>query len=779
MMAPSQRDAPAPLRPASARAHAERRGVRDGRVLDALDRVSRARFVAPELAEAALLDRPLPVEEGQSTPAPGVVAQLLEALAVRPGERVLEVGTGNGYTAALLAALGTEVFTVERLPALAGLAEERLRGHGDPPVRVRHGDGFAGWSDHAPFDAVLVSAATREVPAPLLEQLRVGGRLVVPAGPHRAQQRLVRLTRQEGGQVHREDLGPLRFVSLLGDILVELGSVRRDDAERAARAARRSDRPIGTQLLAEGLVQETDLYRALAIQRGMRFGGVGELLSDADPAVVGAVSRAFLEHNRVIPLAKKDDRLLVATCDPDAHLADLAKAYDAHGLVAHLVTPTDYRRLWAALDLREEEGAAPAPVGRPIAPRDDLLARHGDSDAHAVALFDAVLLEAIGERASDIHYEIYGERVRVRLRVDGELRDLEHVRMTPTDLKGVINVLKISADMDIAERRLPQGGRMRRRAGDQVYDLRVQTQPSLHGEHAVIRLLPQKQRLLSIAELGFAPDVGEDYRRLLDSPAGLLLVVGPTGSGKSTTLYAGLQVLARQQGRKVITVEDPIEYSIEGIQQTQVKPAIGFHFHDAMRSFVREDPDVILVGEIRDQETALEALRASQTGHLVLSTLHSNDTVDAVQRLIDLEMHPNSIAGELLAVIAQRLAKRICDGCRRAVEPDPEILAELFPAGPPEGFRAFRGDGCARCGDHGTYDRIAVVEYLRVGAELRRAIARKLPVDDIRETALRAGLRSMRDRAVQLVQQGIVPLEELPRILPAERMAETAGGPLS
>lgn len=221
--------------------------------------------------------------------------------------------------------------------------------------------------------------------------------------------------------------------------------------------------------------------------------------------------------------------------------------------------------------------------------------------------------------------------------------------------------------------------------------------------------------------------------------------------------------------RKVITIEDPIEYSLAGIQQVQVRPEIDFQFAQAMRSFVREDPDVIFVGEIRDSETALEALRAAQTGHLVLSTLHCNDAVEAAQRLYDLGMHPNSIANELLAVIAQRLARRICESCREEAEPDLQILAELRESA--SGFRCFRGRGCDRCSGRGTLGRIAVVEYLRVLAEMRRAISRQLSLDDLRHVALASGLITMRESALEHVRAGVIPLTELPRILPAERMA--------
>lgn len=450
-----------------------------------------------------------------------------------------------------------------------------------------------------------------------------------------------------------------------------------------------------------------------------------------------------------------------------------------------MVTPTDFRRIWSALDLSAKGNrfaADQAVLSTAVSggKRDNSLGQETGSDhvsPYLVSVYEAILLDAVSEKASDVHIELYNERVRIRLRVDGDLRDLTQYQLTPRELRGVINVIKLRAELNIAERRLPQGGRSRLQLGDMAYDLRIQTQPSLHGEHAVIRLLPQTGRAMTIAELGMSPMIGSHYERLLDNPAGLVLVVGPTGSGKSTTLYAGLQTLADDGRRKVITVEDPIEYSIDNVQQAPVRSDIGFNFADAMRAFVRQDPDIIMVGEIRDQETALEAIRASQTGHVVLSTLHSNDAVDSLQRLYDLGIHPNSIAGELLAVIAQRLAKRICKHCRQPAVPDPVILEEIFPSGAPDDFHCFEGVGCDKCGGRGTRGRVAIVEYMEVNADIRNAISSQPPVGELRWRALDSGLVTMRDSALDHVIEGVIPMSELPRILPQERMApEVRGG---
>ena len=386
-------------------------------------------------------------------------------------------------------------------------------------------------------------------------------------------------------------------------------------------------------------------------------------------------------------------------------------------------------------------------------------------------------MEAISEHASDIHIECYQQHTRIRLRIDGDLQDMTHFQVSMTDLAGLINVIKIRAELDIGERRLPQGGRSLVKHSPHQYDLRIQTQPSLHSEHIVIRLLKQSGRALTMTDLGMTARITSMYQRLLNNPAGLVLVVGPTGSGKSTTLYAGLQLLADDGKRKVITVEDPIEYSIDNIQQTRVRADIGFDFPDALRAFVRQDPDVILVGEIRDHATALEAARASQTGHLVLSTLHCNDAVDAIQRLRDLDIHPNSIASELLAVMAQRLAKRICPDCKQSVEPDASIVAELFPEEVPANFRCYAGKGCNRCNNRGTLGQIAVFEFMLVNTDIRNAISQQKTATELRWQALDGGLISMRDSALNLVVDGIIPLSELPKVLLQERMApEQRGG---
>ena len=549
--------------------------------------------------------------------------------------------------------------------------------------------------------------------------------------------------------------------------LVAAGLARKEDLEHARDQAAVAGLSLWETLVERGAA-EHELYQRVASAYGLPLAQVELLVQRIDEQVARSVSRRYQERKRLIPIRREDRVLTVVSCDPAPRVVDLADALDADRVELQFVTPTDFRRLRWAIDLGQLAGPGAA---RERARAADLLKHDVRAESRHAALLDAIVADAAGERASDVHLERYQERIRLRLRVDGDLHDVDHYGLMPSDYLGIVNVLKVRAGLDIAERRLPQGGRFSERIGGRKFDLRVQTSPTIHGEVAQARLLPQDRSLFSMSALGFSDALVRRYRQALRSPSGLLLVVGPTGCGKSTTLYAGLQELAANASRKVVTIEDPVEYVIENVHQTQAHPEIGYAFADAVRSFVRHDPDVIFVGEIRDTETAREALRASQTGHLVLSTLHANDAVDAVQRLYDLGMHPNSIAAELLAVFSQRLMKRVCPACRGPEEPEAELLQLVFPKGAPDGFRSMRGAGCERCHGRGSFGRVAVAEHLNTNRDVRLAVSRQLPLDELRGVAAAAGLRPLREHAFELMRDGIISFNELPAVFPLERLA--------
>lgn len=735
----------------------------------ALTRTDRKEFVCNEHKDLVV---------GRSIPSVETLRRILGTLVLPANAKVLHVGAGVGYIPAVLSQLAQHVVAVEKSPALIKIAEAHLARLKRCNVQLRLGEGAEGAADAAPFDIILVTTPQVHNITRLLKQLSPRGQLLCLEESENSQLMLVKYKRLSNGKFSRCEHGLINFVDNQDEILIELGLINSEILGEARRLAKVNKTLVIDEVRRLKSMDDSALYHALSQQYGLPLGSVEQLLKRVDPKIFGSFSKAFLDHERMIPLYIEDNVLKVATYNPDASMAEMQKVYPQLKIDTILVTPTDYRRLWSSIDLCLQSCNSLADIALDRYHQEhneDLLEKDKtEVDAYLVSVFEALLLDAVAQRASDIHIEQYAERVRIRLRIDGELVDSWHYDLGPRDLRGLINVIKLRGELNIAERRLPQGGRARLRMGNERYDLRIQIQPALHGEHVVIRLLPQNTELISIEKLGLPHLVAESYKRLLRHPAGLVLVVGPTGSGKSTTLYAGLQLLAADATRKVITVEDPIEYSIDNIQQTRVRPEIGFSFADAMRSFVRQDPDVILVGEIRDHETALEAVRASQTGHVVLSTLHCNDAIDAMQRLFDLNIHANSLASELLAVMAQRLAKKICPHCREQTSPDPEILHELFPAGAPDSFRCYMGRGCEQCSGNGTRGRIAVVEYLRVNADIRNAISRQIPVGELRKLALDCGLVTMRDSALDHVIQGNIPLTELPRILPADRMAPEA-----
>ncbi len=748
------------------------------RIAKAVRSLPREHFI--ELSEPSLV-------AGHSIPPTHSVIEILNYAQLKPGQSVLQVGTGAGYLAALLSKLTAQVITLENNPAVARLAQERFNKLGLANVVMRVQDGTRGAPDLGPFDCILVSSPRIRDKSSLLQQMTDNGSLLALEEGENNTLILARYEVVSTGATKRRELALVDFGYDSAMTLLDMGMVDKEVLAEAQQLAREQHEPVFQVLRNKLDMEDATLYQRLAAEAGVPYSPVDELLPHVQPSLMKQFSRGFLDGHHLIPIRVENNCLYVATDDPDSSVTDIYHMFNYERVLKTLVTPGDFKRLWTTLELSLQGDMAPKWGEEPVAAVDEAAPEESASsgalqvlsnkaEARLVTLFNALLVDAITEGASDLHVEQYRERTRIRLRVDGDLLDLSHYSLSPRETRGLINVIKVRCGMDIAEKRLPQGGRSQLTVSGIDYDLRIQVQPSLHGEAVVIRILPQSGNIVAIEDLGMSPVIMNDFRRLIRNPSGLLLVVGPTGSGKSTTLYAGLSELGKDPRRKVLTIEDPIEYSMDNIQQTWVRPDIGFSFADGMRSFVRLDPDVILVGEIRDHETALEAIRASQTGHMVFSTLHSNDAVDALQRIFDLDVNANSVASELLAVIAQRLAKRICSHCKSEVEPDPHILRELFPDDLPETFRCFEGAGCKHCNGRGTRGRVAVVEYMQVNPELRNAIALRVPTEKLRAIALDNGLTTMRDSALNHVIEGNIPMSELPRILPAERMAPEKRG---
>jgi type II secretion system protein E len=483
-----------------------------------------------------------------------------------------------------------------------------------------------------------------------------------------------------------------------------------------------------------------------------------------------ALSAEYLEQAAVMPLRAEQGRVVVATwverVDPHA-LDDIASLLDAD--VVLIQAPEDelratIRRLYGEEPVTAEGMIAGMSVearsdAGPDGALDDLVSLA--NEAPVVKLVNLLLLEALEARASDVHLEWYASGVRVRYRVDGVLLDAP---APPAGLApALVSRLKIMAELDIAERRLPQDGRIRLRLQDRQVDVRVSTLPTLHGESVVLRLLDTNRGRISLPELGMAEDTLAQFAEAVSRPHGIVLATGPTGSGKTTTLYAAVD-LVRTGREKIITVEDPVEYQLAGVPQVPVNEKIGVTFATALRALLRQDPDVMLVGEIRDGETAEIATQAALTGHLVLSTLHTNDAPSALTRLFDLGVAPFLVASTVEAVLAQRLLRENCTSCKRAVPATKEALRELGPAAAEQVKQVWRGSGCSECRGTGYLGRLGIFELLVMNDSLREELLRRRGAAELRALAVAAGMRTLREDGIRLVAAGRTTPEEVLRV---------------
>jgi general secretion pathway protein E len=551
---------------------------------------------------------------------------------------------------------------------------------------------------------------------------------------------------------------------LLGEILVEEGLITSDIVERALARARTTGERIGEALVALGAITRDDVLRALARQQNLAYIGREELPS-ALP-VLKSLSAKYLKTYAVCPVSVEGGLLTVATADPlnPVIVDDLRQST---GLSVKLVvSPED--AVIDAID-RTYEGAA-TPLQRIVEGMDDDGGADGDEDiahlrdmafeAPVVRLVNLLIENAIAAEASDIHIEPFEDTLRIRYRVDGILYDQE---APPRRLQAAVTSrIKIMAEMNIAERRLPQDGRIRVTLHGQRVDIRVSTMPTVHGESIVMRLLKGASVFLPLERLGFPPATLARFEALIRRPHGIVLVTGPTGSGKTTTLYAALDKI-NSPDRKIITVEDPVEYQLKGVNQIPVKPKIGLSFATGLRHIVRQDPDVILVGEIRDLETAEIAIQASLTGHLVFSTLHTNDAPAAITRLQDMGVEPYLVASVLEGVLAQRLVRRICEACKVPHSPVAADLGALGVQAPPN-LNLWRGKGCAECRGTGYRGRSGIYELFALTEEARSLILRRAPARDIRRLAIEAGMVTLRIDGWLRACEGVTTVEEILRV---------------
>ncbi|MCI2239185.1 Flp pilus assembly complex ATPase component TadA [Paenibacillus sp. TRM 82003] len=556
----------------------------------------------------------------------------------------------------------------------------------------------------------------------------------------------------------------------LGDVLVEKGLLLPEDLDHALNEQRSAEGPrrrLGQILVDLGLVSEAELALCLADLLSLEHVDLSRV--SIAPDVVRLLPRAVAERCRVLVLDKTPDYLLIAAADPTNVLAlDDVKLYTRTPEL-HVVVAVDSQirdHLARAWSLTEDTSQVNRMVEEASDDdEDDSLAQLSgsvDDDAPIVKLVNRILSDAVRLRCSDIHLESQRDQLRVRFRVDGLLRDVMSApkRVAPS----VISRIKIISGLDISERRVPQDGRTRVTVDGAAIDCRVSTLPSLHGEKIVIRLLTRGDDVPSLESLGFEPEQLDVFTKALSVPQGLVLITGPTGSGKTNTLYAAIHATMTPE-KNIITLEDPVEVQLPGITQVQVNAKVGMTFSAGLRSVLRQDPDIVLIGEVRDSETAELALKAAMTGHLVLTTLHTNSAVGALTRLVDMGAAPFLVASSLTAAIAQRLVRKPCDSCADGYIPDEDTLAllgltieDILDATP------LRGTGCPDCGGTGYRGRTAVYEVLEVTPSVRKVLMSTPTESALSEEAARIGMNTLRQSALVKAMRGETTFEEVVRV---------------
>jgi general secretion pathway protein E len=490
-----------------------------------------------------------------------------------------------------------------------------------------------------------------------------------------------------------------------------------------------------------------------------------------EPVVLDNLSIAFMKASVFVPLELSANRLRIAMADTSDHYTiDAIKlAYDVavdavRGKADDIVDAID--RLYGAgsqsIDMIIEEAGKDVEDLTAYVDEDADHLRDMASEAPIIRLVNRLILNAIEQRASDIHFEPFERVFKIRYRIDGVLHDVES---PPVRLQAaVISRVKIMAKLDIAERRLPQDGRIKLKIADREIDFRVSTLPTLFGESLVMRILDRGNLILDFKAIGFPESIQNRYFDLIQQPYGMILVTGPTGSGKTSTLYATLARINSSEN-KIITLEDPVEYQLLGINQVHVNPKIGLNFANGLRSIVRQDPDIILVGEIRDRETAQIAIQSALTGHLLFSTLHTNDAAGAITRLLDMGVENFLLGSTLLGILAQRLVRVICPHCKTETTPDRKMLhsMRLDPA-ELDGVRFYAGSGCEACHHTGFHGRIAIFEFIQVDEEIRRHIVKHSTTEQIKQSAVQKGITTLRQDGWQKVKDGITTVSEVLRV---------------
>jgi type IV pilus assembly protein PilB len=561
--------------------------------------------------------------------------------------------------------------------------------------------------------------------------------------------------------------------SRVGELLVRTGLISTEQFQHASEQQKANGGFIGSHLVQLGFISEADLLQTISEQYGVPIIELNSL--DLDPGVLQMVPQNLAVKHTLVPIVQKDRSLTVAMADP-TNIVALNDIKFITGLDIQVAVAPE-RDVKAAQDRAYESQTSYENIINEV--EDDVEVvdtsdavdvaelERATEDAPVVKLVNAILTDAIKKNASDIHIEPYERAFRVRFRIDGVLYE---IMKPPAKLKNAITSrVKIMADLDIAERRLPQDGRIKLKLGqNREMDYRVNVLPTLFGEKVVLRLLDKSNLQLDMTKLGFEATQLEHFKEAIAKPHGMVLVTGPTGSGKTTTLYSALAELNKTT-TNISTAEDPVEFNLGGINQAQMHDEIGFNFAAALRAFLRQDPDVIMVGEIRDYETAEIAIKASLTGHLVLSTLHTNDAPSTINRLLNMGVEPFLVSSSINLILAQRLARRVCSECAEEVAINPEILVNIgIPAAEARYIKVKQGKGCSRCANTGYKGRIALYEVMPMREEIREFVLNGASTTEIKREAIRLGMMTLRASGLQRLKEGVTTVEEVLRVTAAD-----------
>ncbi|MBC7082189.1 MAG: Flp pilus assembly complex ATPase component TadA [Firmicutes bacterium] len=566
----------------------------------------------------------------------------------------------------------------------------------------------------------------------------------------------------------------------LGEILIDAGVLTQEDLDKALAVQKERGGRLGSVLVSLGLIDEDIMLTALETQLGIPRVELARYI--INPEVARLLPEAFVRSHKVFPIERVGDRITLAMADPlDVFAIDDVRI--STGLEVDPVIASEaeieaaiaecYGSGPAVKLVKEVQAQVAGAAGKAQQARADEARKAADDaqvmSAPAVRLANAIISEAVKARASDIHIEPQESQVRVRYRVDGVLRQ---VMTFPKELgPAVASRIKVTAGMDIAERRVPQDGRVEIRAEGEEVDLRVSTLPTLYGEKVEIRILRSKGAITRIDELGFLEADAARLRQVLARPNGIVLVTGPTGSGKTMTLYAALHELNSPE-KNIVTIEDPVEFRVSGLNQVQTNPRAGLTFSAGLRAILRQDPDIVMVGEIRDRETAEIAIRFAMTGHLVLSTFHTIDAAGALVRLMEMGVEPYLVSSSVTAVVAQRLVRKVCPYCAEEYEADPATWAAWSALAPDTAARVEaergrvlrRGPGCRQCANTGCYGRTAIAEVMVVDDRIRALVMKSAPADDIEDAAVRAGMTRLVVDGARKVLLGITTPQELAKV---------------